>query len=34
MAGITHCAVFKNCIEPAFCVTFEVDVTDFVKKQK
>ena len=19
----THCAVFRNCVEPAFCVTFE-----------
>lgn len=25
----THCAVFRNSIEPAFCVTFEVDVTKF-----
>lgn len=27
-----HCAVFRNCIEPAFCVTFEVDVTNFLEK--
>ncbi|MDE5983852.1 MAG: chloramphenicol acetyltransferase [Eubacterium sp.] len=27
-----HCAVFRNSIEPAFCVTFEVDVTNFLKK--
>ena len=27
-----HCAVFKNCIEPNFCVTFEVDVTNFYNK--
>lgn len=27
-----HCAVFRNCVEPAFCVTFEVDVTEFLKK--
>lgn len=29
-----HCAVFKNCIEPAFCVTFELDITNFLKKIK
>ena len=22
-----HCMVFRNCVEPAFCVTFEADVT-------
>ena len=22
-----HCAVFRNCIEPAFCITVELDVT-------
>lgn len=27
-----HCAVFRNSIEPAFCVTFEVDITNFLKK--
>lgn len=30
----THCAVFRNSVEPAFCVTFEVDVTNFLKKIK
>ncbi|MDE5671429.1 MAG: chloramphenicol acetyltransferase [Eubacterium sp.] len=29
-----HCAVFRNSIEPAFCVTFEVDVTNFQNKIK
>lgn len=29
-----HCAVFRNCIEPAFCVTFELDITNFLKKIK
>jgi len=29
-----HCAVFRNCIEPSFCVTFEVDVTNFYKAVK
>ena len=24
-----HCTVFRNSVEPAFCVTFEVDVTGF-----
>ena len=31
-----HCAVFRNSVEPAFCVTFEVDITIFkhmVKKE-
>lgn len=27
-----HCAVFRNCVEPAFCVTFELDITNFLKK--
>lgn len=27
-----HCAVFRNSVEPAFCVTFEVDVTNFLSK--
>lgn len=29
-----HCAVFRNSIEPAFCVTFEVDVTNFLTKTR
>lgn len=29
-----HCAVFRNSVEPAFCVTFEVDVTNFLSKVK
>lgn len=24
-----HCMVFRNSIEPAFCVTFEADITNF-----
>lgn len=24
-----HCMVFRNSVEPAFCVTFELDVTNF-----
>lgn len=24
-----HCAVFRNSVEPAFCVTFECDITGF-----
>ena len=30
----THCAVFRNCIEPSFCVTFELDVTKFYREIK
>ena len=29
-----HCAIFRNYVEPNFCVTFEVDVTNFYKKIK
>ena len=29
-----HCMVFRNCVEPAFCVTFEADVTRFRQKVK
>lgn len=27
-----HCIIFRNSVEPAFCVTFDVDVTNFLKK--
>lgn len=29
-----HCMIFRNSVEPAFCVTFEVDITNFVEKVK
>ena len=29
-----HCMVFRNSVEPAFCVTFEADITKFKKKVK
>src|SRR5574344_1278798 len=29
-----HCMVFRNSVEPSFCVTFEVDVTNFLRKFK
>ncbi|MCB5873811.1 chloramphenicol acetyltransferase [Blautia producta] len=29
-----HCMVFRNSVEPAFCVTFEVDVTDLKEYMK
>lgn len=29
-----HCMVFRNSIEPAFCVTFEADITNFKRKVK
>lgn len=27
-----HCKIFRNSIEPAFCVTFEADITNFKNK--
>ena len=30
----THCMVFRNSVEPAFCVTFEADITNFRQKVK
>lgn len=27
-----HCMVFRNSIEPAFCVTFELNITNFLNK--
>ena len=30
----THCMVFRNCVEPAFCVTFEADITNFRRRVK
>lgn len=29
-----HCMVFRNSVEPAFCVTFEADVTKFKRAVK
>ena len=29
-----HCMVFRNSIEPAFCVTFEADITNFKSRIK
>lgn len=29
-----HCMVFRNSVEPAFCVTFELDITNFLKMTK
>lgn len=29
-----HCRIFRNSIEPCFCVTFEVDITNFKRKVK
>lgn len=29
-----HCMVFRNSVEPAFCVTFEIDITKFLKLVK
>lgn len=30
----THCAIFRSCVEPAFCVTFDLDITAFYRKIK
>jgi chloramphenicol O-acetyltransferase type B len=27
-----HCQVFRNCIEPSYCVTFELDISNFLSK--
>lgn len=27
-----HCTVFRNSVEPAFCVTFKADITNFKHK--
>ena len=29
-----HCMVFRNSVEPAFCVTFELDITNFLTQVK
>ena len=29
-----HCMVFRESVEPAFCVTFEADITNFRRKVK
>ena len=29
-----HCMVFRGSVEPAFCVTFEADITNFRRKVK
>lgn len=29
-----HCMVFRDSVEPAFCVTFEADITNFKRKVK
>ena len=29
-----HCKIFRNSIEPAFCITFEADITNFKRKVK
>lgn len=29
-----HCQIFRNSIQPAFCITFELDITNFLRKVK
>ena len=31
---VMHCKIFRSCVEPAFCLTFEVDITNFLLKIK
>ncbi|RZT02626.1 CatA-like O-acetyltransferase [Cuneatibacter caecimuris] len=31
---VMHCMVFRNSVEPAFCVTFEADITKFRRMVK
>ncbi len=33
-ARAMHCMIFRNSVEPAFCVTFEADITNFKHKIK
>ncbi|MCD7992728.1 MAG: chloramphenicol acetyltransferase [Clostridia bacterium] len=33
-ARAMHCFIFRNSIEPAFCVTFEANITNFKSKVK
>ena len=33
-ARATHCKIFRNYVEPAFCVTFEVNVKNFLAQIK
>ncbi len=29
-----HCQVFRNSIEPSYCVTFELDISNFLARVK
>ena len=29
-----HCQIFRNSIEPSYCVTFELDISNFLKEVK
>lgn len=29
-----HCQIFRNSVEPSFCITFELDITNFLRKVK
>jgi len=29
-----HCMIFRNSVEPAFCVTFEADITKYKQMVK
>ncbi len=30
----THCRIFRNIVDPAFCVTFTADITNFLQKTR
>ena len=29
-----HCQIFRNSVQPQYCVSFELDITNFLKKIK
>lgn len=29
-----HCQIFRNSVEPSYCVTFELDISNFLKRVK
>lgn len=30
----THCQIFRDYVEPCFCITLELDITNYLKKVK
>ena len=29
-----HCQIFRNSVQPQYCVTFELDITNFLRRIK